>query len=155
MFKSNNREIQSLNEYVYTYNDSLRDTKCVVYKEDSVTFPLTVQQVKRSDGSVIDVRVSDVDLLLNQKRLEKISPTTLQSLLDNLKAQPNAPKGKFTDDELMMFIKSRHIQAPSDVAMWSDYLSSLADDMNIQIPTDPAPTDPAPTDPAPTDPALT
>ena len=70
MFKSNNREIQSLNEYVYTYNDSLRDTKCVVYKEDSVIFPLTVQQVKCSDGSVVDVRVSDVDLLLNQKRLE-------------------------------------------------------------------------------------
>lgn len=132
MFKSNNREIQSLNEYVYTYNDSLRDTKCVIYKEDSVIFPLTVQQVKCSDGSVIDVRVSDVDLLLNQKRLEKISPTTLQTLLDNLKSQPNTPKGKFTDDELMMFIKSRHIQAPADVVMWSDYLGNLAESMNIQ-----------------------
>lgn len=153
MFKSNNREIQSLNEYVYTYNDSLRDTKCVVYKEDSVIFPLTVQQVKCPDGSVVDVRVSDVDLLLNQKRLEKISPNTLQSLLDNLKAQPNTPKGKFTDDELMMFIKSRHIQAPADVVMWSDYLSSLADDMNIQIPTEPTPTEPVPTEPTPTEPS--
>lgn len=148
MFKSNNIDYHSLNDYDYIYNDSLRDTKCVVLKEDSVIFPLTVQQVKCRDGSVIDVRVSDVDLLLNQKRLEKVSPATLQSFLDNLKAQPNTPKGKFTDDELMMFIKSRHIQAPSDVAMWSDYLGDLADSMNIQLPTEPAPTEPAPTEPS-------
>ena len=105
-----------------------------------------------SRGKEVVAIVNDVAMLFNQQRLEKISPSTLQNFLDNLNSSTSQMlKGKYNDEQLMAFIKSRYIQAPSEIKAWSEYLNRVAEEMNVEPPTNPQPTDPQPTDPQPTE----
>lgn len=147
MFKKVRNDVSSLDAYNYSSNTAMDDTKCMILYEPTPLESFTFEQLKQPDGSVTLMRISDIDMLFNQKRLDKFSSTQIDNMLANLKQNLKAPVGAFTDDELMMFIKSRHIQASADVAMWSDYLVSVADSMNVKLPTEPIPTEPTPTEP--------
>lgn len=93
--------------------------------------------------------VDDVYMLFNQERLAKISPQVQQQFVEGLTKASPALKGKFTDEQLLAFVKSKHLQAPSEVMAWSRYLNAnYAEElakMQATEPTDPVP----PTDPAP------
>lgn len=151
MFKKVRNDVASLDAYNYSSNTDMNDTKCMILYEPTPLELFTVEQLKQPNGNVTFMRISDIDMLFNQKRLDKLSSSQIENMLANLKENLKSPVGAFTDDELMTFIKSRHIQAPSDVAMWSDYLSSVADSLNIKLPTEPTPTEP--TEPTPTEPS--
>lgn len=75
--------------------------------------------------------VSDVSLLFNQKRiastigideannwLKSLNQTTTENLGD-----------KFTDEQLISLVKSRHVQSPSDLRSWSNFLTKQAKDI--------------------------
>ena len=76
---------------------------------------------------------SDISLLLNQQRmLETLGLDTFKQWLSYFRAsseQTNVDTSKFTDEQLMYFIKSRYIQAPCELKAWSDYLNSCADEV--------------------------
>ena len=95
----------------------------LVVKADSPLSQFVHQEVTNEDGSKSISVVNDVYFMLNQDRLNRISPTTLQNWLDGLKTSSPTTAGKFTDDQLFDFIKSRHIQSQSELLMWSDYLN--------------------------------
>ena len=95
--------------------------------------------------------VSDVYLLLNQKRLDKMS---LAALTEYFNQQPqtsplNNIRSKMSDKQLHMFVKSRYIQSLSELQSWYEYLdqnaSQLVDEavsvvkMKEQQPASPAP----------------
>lgn len=78
---------------------------------------------------------SDVYLLFNQKRLDKIS---LQAFVENLNALPQTDglktlRSKMTDEQLHSFVKSRYIQTPSEMLSWSSYLMAKADELKVEL----------------------
>lgn len=84
-----------------------------------------------SVDDVISYRLhDDVYMLFNQQRLDKMSQ---QYLLDYINTMPSVSSSlssirkKMSDSQLLKFIKSRYIQAPSDLQRWSKYLEMMAD----------------------------
>lgn len=79
------------------------------------------------------VRVtSDIYMLFNQQRLDRMSKQRLTSYFESLSV--NEPKmrelrSKLSDEQLCSFVKSRFIQSPSELMSWSQYLMSSQDEM--------------------------
>lgn len=82
-------------------------------------------------GDVKSVRLtSDIYMLFNQQRLDRLSRESLLSHFESLSV--NEPKfgdlrSKLGDDQLISFVKSRFIQSPSELMAWSSYLMSSSD----------------------------
>ena len=100
------------------------DTRYSKVREHVPYEPLLVNDY--SDGSF---RVlSDVDLLFNQQRLDRMSLAALKQKLDeSVQAGDNglsAIRKNIKDEDLQKFIKSRYIQSLSELRQWSSYLSS-------------------------------
>ena len=88
--------------------------------------------VKLPDGGV--KYQSDIALLFNEERLRKtLGVDTLKHWLQGFTASASS-KGvdmsKFTDDEIMSFIKSRYLQSPSELRAWSEHLTQCAKELN-------------------------
>lgn len=68
---------------------------------------------------------SDIYMLFNQQRLDKMTQQALLQHFDTI-AQSNssfsALRSKMSDDQLISFVKSRYIQTPSELLSWSNYL---------------------------------
>lgn len=78
------------------------------------------------------ILTSDIYMLFNQQRLDRMSKERLISYFDSLSV--NEPKmrdlrSKLSDDQLCSFVKSRFIQSPSELMAWSQYLMSSQDEM--------------------------
>lgn len=80
----------------------------------------------RDNGNGSVTILSDVDLLFNQQRLDKMSRT---ALLDQLQGSQfnqdpvlSKLRSKVPDDYILKFVKSRYIQSPSELRNWSAYL---------------------------------
>ena len=78
------------------------------------------------------IRTSDIYMLFNQQRLDKMTKDRLLAYFENLSV--NEPKmrelrSKLSDDQLCSFVKSRFIQSPSELMAWSQYLMSSQDEM--------------------------
>lgn len=82
-------------------------------------------------GKVKSTRLtSDIYMLFNQQRLDRLTRETLLSYFDSLVI--NEPKfgdlrSKLGDNQLINFVKSRFIQSPSELMAWSSYLMSSSD----------------------------
>lgn len=82
---------------------------------------------KDDDGNSTITAVTDVFILMNNKRIiEDLGIDTVKNWLSQL--QPGNDRlasafDKLSDDELFKFIKSRHIQSPSDLLKWSKYIN--------------------------------
>lgn len=72
--------------------------------------------------------LSDVDLLFNQQRLDRMSLAALKQKLDeSVQAGDNGLselRKNIKDEDLQRFIKSRYIQSLSELRQWSSYLTS-------------------------------
>lgn len=108
------------------------------------------------DG-VVSVRCSsDIYMLFNQKRLDRMSRESLVKYFSDLSvAEPKMKelRSKLSDEQLCSFVKSRFIQSPSELMAWSQYLMSSQDEMiaslaaqQSQTQTEPAPTDTPPSE---------
>lgn len=82
---------------------------------------------------------SDVYLIMNQKRiLQTLGSPTLKAWLDGFDDRnTGVDMSKFTDDQILAFVKSRYIQSPSELRAWSDYLNDNAqqiiDELNATV----------------------
>lgn len=75
---------------------------------------------------------SDIYMLFNQQRLDKLTRAQLVEYFGNLSvSEPKMSdlRKKMTDDQLCSFVKSRFIQTPSELMAWSQYLMSSQDAM--------------------------
>lgn len=81
-------------------------------------------------GDSVCVR-RDLSVLLNSKLLENFDSNVLKDYIKTLGSfneQEQDIISKVPDSQLSAFIKSRHIQQPSDVLRYSEELSKLCDD---------------------------
>lgn len=125
------------------------------FRESSPVDSFLIQ--KTENGGVSSVRfTSDIYMLFNQKRLDKMSSDSLSRYFESLSVQEprfSELRGKLGDSQLISFVKSRYIQSPSELMAWSQYLMSSSDEVvaslaAAQTAATPAPSEP---EPAPTD----
>lgn len=75
---------------------------------------------------------SDIYMLFNQQRLDRLTRAQLVEYFDSLSvSEPKMSdlRNKMTDEQLCSFVKSRFIQTPSELMAWSQYLMSSQDAM--------------------------
>lgn len=118
----------------YSYESSpavvaSKEMLCSEFREES-----PVEQFMRQEGEVNGVKsvrlTSDICMLFNQKRLDRLSRESLLSHFESMSV--NEPRfgdlrAKLGDDQLISFVKSRFIQSPSELMAWSQYLMSSSD----------------------------
>lgn len=98
---------------------------------------------------------SDIYMLFNQQRLDRMSRENLIAHFDNMAVRDSSfssLKKRLTDDQLISVVKSRYIQQPSELLAWSRYLNSLGDEQLraavVSVAPDDDPAAPAAADPA-------
>lgn len=101
------------------------------FLEKSPVNDFMFQEIEISGRKTFRV-TSDIYMLFNQQRLDRMSKARLISYFESLSV--NEPKlselrSKLTDDQLCSFVKSRFIQSPSELMSWSQYLMSSQDEM--------------------------
>lgn len=86
---------------------------------------LCQETVSSVDGNKSFRVTSDIFMLFNQQRLDKLTRSALLQHFDSM-SQGNsvlsAARSKLTDDQLCQFVKSRYIQSPSELMAWTSYL---------------------------------
>lgn len=80
-----------------------------------------------SNGHFAKHFVSDVYMLFNQKRLDRMTAQALQEYLLSSNASDDGLhelRNKVPVDKLSEFVKSRYIQSPSELRSWTHYIMS-------------------------------
>lgn len=118
-------------ERVSSYNVSKKELRQSEFLEQSPVNEFIFQE-HEIDGEKSVRCSSDIYMLFNQQRLDRMSKERLVSYFENLSV--NEPKmrelrSKLTDDQLCSFVKSRFIQSPSELMAWSQYLMSSQDEV--------------------------
>lgn len=94
---------------------------------------------------------TDVYMLFNQDRLDRMTQSQLSTWLDNQAPTDSliSLRNQMSDAQLHQFIKSRYIQSPSELKAWASYIETqFGAELSKFQSADPDPADPAPDDPA-------
>lgn len=98
------------------------DVKTCVYRS---VLPYEDLYVRDNGNGSVTI-LSDVDLLFNQQRLDKMNRTALLDQLqgNQFRQDPvlSELRSKVPDEYILKFVKSRYIQSPSELRNWSAYL---------------------------------
>ena len=96
--------------------------------EPSVVSKLRITELPGRNGDKCYKIQSDIALLFNQQRLVKtLGASTVDDWLGSLKpSSVGIDMSKFSDAQLMQFIKSRNIQSVGELSAWSNYLNDNA-----------------------------
>lgn len=113
------------------YNVSAKELKQSEFLENSPVNEFCFERLEVNGKEVVTL-TSDIFMLFNQQRLDRMSKDRLLAYFENLSV--NEPKmrelrSKLSDEQLCSFVKSRFIQSPSELMSWSQYLMSSQDEM--------------------------
>lgn len=113
------------------YNVSAKDLKQSEFLENSPVNEFCFERLEVNGEEVVTL-TSDICMLFNQQRLDRMSKERLVAYFENLSV--NEPtlrelRSKLSDDQLCSFVKSRFMQSPSELMAWSQYLMSSQDEM--------------------------
>lgn len=113
------------------YNVSAKELKQSEFLENSPVNEFCIERLEVNGEEVVTL-TSDIFMLFNQQRLDRMSKDRLLAYFENLSV--NEPKmrelrSKLSDEQLCSFVKSRFIQSPSELMSWSQYLMSSQDEM--------------------------
>lgn len=125
------RRLEPYQEEFKPYNISSKDLRQSEFLENSPVNEFCFERLEVNGNEVVTL-TSDIYMLFNQQRLDRMSKDRLLAYFENLSV--NEPKmrelrSKLTDDQLCSFVKSRFIQSPSELMAWSEYLMSSQDEM--------------------------
>jgi hypothetical protein len=125
------RRVEPYQEEIKPYNISSKELKQSEFLENSPVNEFCLERLDKNGTEVVTL-TSDIYMLFNQQRLDRMSKDRLLSYFENLSV--NEPKmrelrSKLTDEQLCSFVKSRFIQSPSELMAWSQYLMSSQDEM--------------------------
>ena len=111
-------------------NITSKEMKCSEFRESSPVDQFIFQEIEVDGKSSIRL-TSDIYMLFNQQRLDRMSRESLLSYFDSIQVREprfTEIRSKLGDEQLMSFVKSRFIQSPSELMAWSQYLMSSSDD---------------------------
>ena len=81
-----------------------------------------------STNGVIYRHQSDISLLFQQKKLNKSEHAALANHFAT-PTKSSYSQGNYTDEQLLSFIKPRHVQGLAEMKAWSEYLIDKADEL--------------------------
>lgn len=100
--------------------------------EELPTEPFRFEKVGVEDNEAVRIR-SDVSMLLHAADMaKKYGPGFVQSMIDMRRPKSSSIQSQMdqmTDDQILDTIKSRHLQSPSELIAWSEYLIEQARDI--------------------------
>lgn len=100
--------------------------------EELPTEPFRFEKIGTEEDESIRIR-SDVSMLLHAADMAKKYGTGfVQSMIDMRRPKSSAIQSQMdqmSDDQILDTIKSRHLQSPSELISWSEYLVSQAKDV--------------------------
>lgn len=135
------------------YNVSAKELKQSEFLEKSPVNEFCFERLEVNGEEVVTL-TSDIYMLFNQQRLDKMTKDRLLAYFENLSV--NEPKmrelrSKLSDEQLCSFVKSRFIQSPSELMAWSQYLMSSQDEMIVAAAVEKQAEQPAPYEVNPTE----
>jgi len=107
-----------------------KEMQCSEFREESPVDQFLFQEVS-VDGDTSIRLSSDIYMLFNQQRLDKLSQTSLLEYFNNISVtEPRFSelRSKLGDEQLISFVKSRFIQSKSELMAWSNYLMASTDE---------------------------
>lgn len=100
--------------------------------EELPTEPFRFEKVGTEDNEVVRIR-SDVSMLLHAADMaKKYGSGFVQSMVDMRRPKSSSIQSQMdqmTDTQILDTIKSRHLQSPSELIAWSEYLMEQARDI--------------------------
>lgn len=125
------RRVEPFQEEFNPYNISSKDLRLSEFLENSPVNEFCYERLEVNGNEVVTL-TSDIYMLFNQQRLDRMSRERLVAYFDNVSvSEPKMRelRSKLSDDQLCSFVKSRFIQSPSELMAWSEYLMSSQDEM--------------------------
>ena len=125
------RRVGPFQEEFKPYNISSKDLRLSEFLENSPVNEFCYERLEVNGNEVVTL-TSDIYMLFNQQRLDRMSRERLVAYFDNVSvSEPKMRelRSKLSDDQLCSFVKSRFIQSPSELMAWSEYLMSSQDEM--------------------------
>ena len=120
---------------IIAYYDSITPlvpTSSIRPVQSFVTDEFRIEESYDDNGEIAYHVCSDVNLLLQQNEFLSRHPECAEQLaqLSSFKSSPaDALKKTLPDSQLMKYIKSRHIQTPSELKAWGEYLEKEAKEL--------------------------
>lgn len=134
---------------------SPKDLRISEFYQPSQVDPFFSRYHMNPDGSRSVRMTSDIYMLLNQKRLDRLTQSALIDHFNQMSvtnSNLSALRKKCTDEQLVSLVKSRYIQSPSELLAWSEYLNTLTDEALqsvIQSQSEVKPVNPSTPEPSP------
>lgn len=125
------RRLEPYQEEFKPYNISSKDLRQSEFLENSPVNEFCFERLEVNGNEVVTL-TSDIYMLFNQQRLDRMSKDRLLAYFENLSVtdpKMRELRSKLSDDQLCSFVKSRFIQSPSELMAWSQYLMSSQDEM--------------------------
>lgn len=125
------RRLEPYQEEFKPYNISSKDLRQSEFLENSPVNEFCFERLEVNGNEVVTL-TSDICMLFNQQRLDRMSKNRLLAYFENLSVtdpKMRELRSKLSDDQLCSFVKSRFIQSPSELMAWSQYLMSSQDEM--------------------------
>lgn len=125
------RRVEPYQEDFKPYNISSKDLRQSEFLEKSPVNEFCFERLEVNGNDVVTL-TSDIYMLFNQQRLDRMSKDRLLAYFENLSVNDSGMRelrSKLTDDQLCSFVKSRFIQSPSELMSWSQYLMSSQDEV--------------------------
>lgn len=125
------RRLEPYQEEIKPYNVSSKDLRQSEFLENSPVNEFCFERLEVNGNEVVTL-TSDIYMLFNQQRLDRMSKDRLLAYFENLSVtdpKMSELRSKLSDDQLCSFVKSRFIQSPSELMAWSQYLMSSQDEM--------------------------
>lgn len=125
------RRVEPFQEEFKPYNISSKDLRLSEFLENSPVNEFCYERLEVNGNEVVTL-TSDIYMLFNQQRLDRMSKDRLLAYFENLSVDDpkmRELRSKLSDDQLCSFVKSRFIQSPSELMAWSEYLMSSQDEM--------------------------
>ena len=149
------RRVDSYSTPKFPYNVGSAELSQSEFIEESPVNEFMFQETEH-DGVKSVTLTSDIYMLFNQQRLDRMSRERLIAYFDQLSVrdtQMSELRSKLTDDQLCSFVKSRYIQSRSELMAWSQYLMSSQDSVIADIAAQQAAQQPVeqPSAPSPTE----
>ena len=140
------RLVEPYQEEIRPYNISPKELKQSEFLENSPVNEFCFERLDKNGTEVVTL-TSDIYMLFNQQRLDRMSKDRLLSYFENLSvSEPKMRelRSKLSDEQLCSFVKSRFIQSPSELMAWSQYLMSSQDEMIVAAAAEKQAEQPAP-----------
>ena len=125
------RRVEPFQEEFKPYNISSKDLRLSEFLENRPVNEFCFERLEVNGNEVVTL-TSDIYMLFNQQRLDRMSKDRLLAYFENLSVtdpKMSELRSKLSDDQLCSFVKSRFIQSPSELMAWSQYLMSSQDEM--------------------------